>query len=328
MNREQQLFDQLKRVPTELTLEEVNTIISTLPALPPPSKGTYFNLRYLTMLSIGTFVLSFIIVWNEIGLTTDRSKLTIESEKATENIPAFITDLSSPTQKENLAGETIELDDEVESALIKPTAAPSMLITKLSNKQVSQRSGSSAPQLILVSKLPIKALDTIVLHSTTPKSPSQLSLPPFRLSYQTAQLAARPPDTSLENDGSSMMMLEIKPSDPIQKLIEINRIFKSAGLAVEIQPSYNQRKQLLENVLIHFKHSQGMDFELMGIGFEQLQFRLLLNRHQQIHYFTYRFNEEAFTKPVPLYCKGSKTHIYTEFMTGIRGKTNVDLGYK
>ena len=126
----------------------------------------------------------------------------------------------------------------------------------------------------------------------------------------------------------SVKALEIKSNDTNQQIKKLTALLQSYGLDIEIRHHFNEQKWLLENVTIHFKHAQGMDFILAGTGFNRLQFKLLLNNHQQVKYFIYRFNEESFTNPVPLYCKGNKSHQYIDDMVGVSGTTNVDLGYK
>ena len=360
MNREQQLFDQLKQSPTELSLKEVNTIISTFPNLPPTTRGG--NLNSLHLVTISIVILSLLLFWNEQELNiTDKSKLgTIELGKSVEKHTELLTDQILPTLKEHPFKENaepgselinlpkfqhisnteksklvkIELEKPIEvqtktltDDLILVTQKEQLFRTTIESNAQPITEGIKPPTSpVLISKLPVKPLTGIIPASNISELSNQFYFRLKKSAYLPSQNTKKRLSTPLKHDKYFKKIVEIKSSDAIQKLEKLEVLLLSYGLNVDIHHRYNEKKHLLENVLLHFKHARGMDFQLIGTGFDRLQINLFLNNSQQIHHFTYRFNEEAYTNPVPLHCKGHKSHEYTQYMTGVTGTTNIDLG--
>lgn len=365
MNHEQQLFDQLKQSPTELSLEEVNAIISTFPTLPPTPKS--FNSFYLKSLFF-ILTISVIILWNQSDLNDiGETKLNaIELINAKERNNTTLTQLILTPQKGNLLRTHIEINTKSEpkikiipesqsieinnkSKLIKAGLGNSIegnskdltdLVLRTqedhllreaieSNIQINTELITSLEhQTTNNSKLPVKPLNKIFPKSVTSELPNELHIPLLKFSFLPFQNTTNQLNTLSKNNGYSNKMIEIKSNDDIQDLKELGMDLRSYGLKVELHHSFNLEKTLLENILIHFRHPQGMDFQLTGTGFDRLQINIFFNKQHQIQYYTYRFNKDTFTNPVPLHCKGKKLHFYSKSKIGISGETNVDLGYK
>lgn len=114
--------------------------------------------------------------------------------------------------------------------------------------------------------------------------------------------------------------------DNDRKAVEIfENVLRQSGLEIKTEAKFKQRGEILNYYACQFKHEKGLNFKLKGKGFQKLELSLLFDEDQRIHSFKYRFNDEEFSKPVPLDCKGYKTHIYAEGYSKKTGGTSIDI---
>ena len=163
----QRLFDQLKQSPTELSLEEVASIIERLPGLPPPKPNggwsDFLNLNNLIMISIPVVIVTvfFVLVGNNEPVEKISSTETINQEIIIPevNAPEIPAVVNTPSIQEESA--LPQAKKEVQETQ-KVESKASQIVE--SQQQISQ---ASSPKLAEPVELDVKDLKPKRLETKT-----------------------------------------------------------------------------------------------------------------------------------------------------------------
>ena len=131
-------------------------------------------------------------------------------------------------------------------------------------------------------------------------------------------------DTSKSLSQKKEKHLIIRRDDTPEKVKHFLAALEMTGFSLR-KSSYQHRQGFLNHIFLWFRHAQGLNFKLRGTRFDQLEIKVYNDQKKGIQYFIYRFNQEKFSKAIPLICKGYKTHIYGDGFQGISGRTNINI---
>ncbi len=117
----------------------------------------------------------------------------------------------------------------------------------------------------------------------------------------------------------------ITKNDGEAKVQELFKQLWDWGFLLHTKSKYRFHKSQLSYLFLWLKHENGLDFKLKGEGFERLELHVRLGSQGLVETFSYRFNQEEFTKDIPLNCVGYKTYSYGPGFRGMSGKTSINI---
>lgn len=139
------------------------------------------------------------------------------------------------------------------------------------------------------------------------------------------------PGTSTEKSKALLpgkeMTLIIRKEDTEEDVRHFLAALESQGFDLR-KSKYNHKLGTLNHIFIWFKHSKGLNFKLKGHDFQQLEIKVFDDEKGNLKHFIYSFNQEEFSKEIPLICKGYKTHMYGKGFQGVSGRTNINISNK
>lgn len=126
-------------------------------------------------------------------------------------------------------------------------------------------------------------------------------------------------------DSGKTISLKLEREDNLGEVEYFNDALEKYGFTIKTRSKFSSGDEFLEEYFCHFKHPDGLNFKLFGSGFDQLEIKLSLNPEAKVIHFTYRFNQESFTKDIPLKLKGNKSYFYGKGFSGKSGTTNINI---
>ena len=335
------LFDAARNEPAALSFDEVRAKFeATLEEGTSADKGNWsdflFNLNSLVLLLLGAAMI-WILLWQksasvgeetqpvseriaEVGKiaapippeTEAEVKAIVPDARSAKEISAPVVDQESkdlPSRRAIISDETpepepenlsLEIDssnhERVDTTLFRTAPLPSLTI---SEDGIAPLSGTRSD------------------HTELPGS-TRLTL------SDTARLATT--DTRPANITQSVGLV-LLPSDRQEAVLGFVSTLESYGLEMSFSSTTLEKKGILQQFVMKFKHPQGMDFKLKSTGFSRFEIKLQVDAKGELQGFKYRFNEEKYTDHVPLICRGHKRHMYGNGHKVIGGTTNVPIGY-
>ena len=167
---------------------------------------------------------------------------------------------------------------------------------------------------------PKPAIRKLNLLDTLPLADSEIILSPI-----SKQLSS-PITLSPRNISTRPVRLILKKSHTQAELEELVLTLQEMRLNANLETDFSTiAVSSLERIILTLKHEQGLNLKLEGIGFDQLELVFELDNKEQLQHFRYRFNEEPFTRPIPLDCTGEKSHQYGDGFSGVSGTTSVNI---
>ena len=129
-----------------------------------------------------------------------------------------------------------------------------------------------------------------------------------------------PEPPQIKQEGDTFTLKKTDSQAHIHRLIS-----QLQNLGIFKHFDFTQNDTVLQHFTLSLKHKQGLNLQIEGRGFDQFELKFHWDTTGSIHHFQYRFNEESYTRPIPLNCRGKKTHEYGEGFWGVRSTTNVNI---
>jgi len=261
----------------------------------------HISLNHILLLLTSGIVLSYFL-FSSLNSTTEIQK---ETQTPTNKIsePSFLD--TTPVTLQTKENEYQTISDTTDSKLKSPSKNIAPKKESLEEKNLSNGDPADTIQLFEPEESP--AVLPLKIDSTLSIKPVENRASPNLL------------------DSSKTISLMLEREDNLGEVEYFNDALEKYGFTIKTRSKFSSGDEFLEEYFCHFKHPDGLNFKLFGSGFDQLEIKLSLNREAKVIHFNYRFNQESFTKDIPLKLRGNKSYFYGKGFSGKSGTTNINI---
>lgn len=303
------LFELARKEAPKRSFEEIEEVfykqVSLQSGLSSATLFKYISLNQLILLLISALISSYILF-----------RSPDSSDNKQEEIPLVDSLISEPIYIDSTPAES-RIDSSFDKAV----------------KDFSDKKTSTAPDFPPTGKKQTqeKEQSPILLHADT------FALREDKIRADTIQLKNSIPEriqvakadtdqeTILSGNSEKTINLTLKKEDNLGEVEYFNETLEKYGFSIKARTKFSSGDEFLAEYFCHFKHAEGLNFKLFGSGFDQLEIILSLNAKGEVIHFKYRFNQESFTRDIPLKLSGKKSYFYGKGFSGMSGSTNINI---
>lgn len=321
-----QLFNAAKKEPPKISFEEVAERFESSVASPPttPSVKSWWshllNLNTLIMLSISAIIISLFFYTNP--ATNEQNSVVaaqeVQNEEViTENNTAKVSDSSTVAEIEKTAVQpTIvpEIQGAKKTIISKNNSIPPSSTTEVSaNLTTTPETKEIANDLLTSEELITVASENNAYSARGAEAPAKTS--PDEI-IESTNLAIEVPTsnnlpestTEVTNSKSNTLHLNYKDSPETTQLF-ISQL-KQYGFKVYNKVTRNSKQ--MQKIVLEITHKEGLEWKLKLRNFEDLEFKINLDKNDKVKSITYRLNNGIFySEPLKLYHKARSNHRFS-----------------
>lgn len=333
-----QLFKAAKNEPPKISFEEISERFesSISSASTTPSVKSWWshllNLNTFIMLSIGAIIFSLFFFTN--SATNEHHSVAVEQELQKKEV---LTEVISDNKTAEVSNASIE---KVKQVVVPSTISPKIQDTKKTiiskNNSIGSSSKIDVPANLATSSLTTTATTDVSNESLTTTSEKLITGIPKNTAYSARGVdnpTKKSSDVIIE---STNIVVEIPTPDKLKEPTEVTDS-KSNTLHLHYQDSHETTQLFLSNlkqygfkvynrvtrnprkihkIVLEIMHKDGLEWRLKLRNFEDLEFKINLDKNDKVTSITYRLNEGIFySEPLKLYHKAKSSHRF-----GTKGK--------
>ena len=314
------LFEKAKNEAPKLSFEQTAQKFNASVSLSTTAMLKAWLTKYITLNTVSLFTVSSLLLVSAIFVTTYENK---NPKKQTQKLLIDTTTTEQSTQNQEKKLISKEIKKPTIRSMAKNEKASTQNLdnqnTKPSYKQ-KKKSSNTKPKLVSIESIDVQQTPELQKQHLFKEDEQikNIEIPKATIISDTQRV------TPQVSQHRKEVVLIIKRGDTEERVKHFMVALEGNGFTLS-KSRFHRKEGYLNHLFLWFKHAKGLNFKLKGTGFQKLEIKIFNDEKGNLKSFIYRFNQEEFSKEIPLICKGYKTHMYGDGFQGVSGRTNINI---
>ena len=314
------LFEKAKNEAPKLSFEQAAQKFNASVSLSTTALLKAWVIKHITLNTVSLFTVSGLLLVSTVFVVTNENKKPQKQAKELIDTTVIENSMQSQEVAESISKELKKLPTKNR---VKSDKKPNQSIDNQTNKSIPKKKEKTSN-----TKSKLENIKLIDMQSTSDLQMQKLFKKEAEIKTIKVQKVTMVSD---KNDvlpqtpqPRKEIVLIIRKEDTEERVKHFMVALEGNGFTLS-KSRFHHKEGYLNHLFLWFRHAKGLNFKLKGTGFQQLEIKIFNNEKGNLKSFIYRFNQEEFSKEIPLVCKGYKTHMYGDGFQGVSGRTNINI---